>query len=409
MALPVIMPKRDESEDYQYKISRWLKKKGDEVALGEDLFAYTWENDEYVEVSPASGEILEILYPSDSEVGSMAFVAVIGKHGESIAQFIDKEELMNAQIDWKTHEGDHETLSEPDDDEDVHITPRARKLADENNIDFELIEGSGKYGKITVKDIEFLLTESEISDNDSVVKEIQKKNIIENKDFYVRKLSDATKGFKNQQQNRTQNATVLVSANIQRLVQAASNSNNKKADSDSYEVGILLIYNVLRVLQMNLNFNSHAIGNSMKTFMGVHLCYPIDFEKQTFYPVVQNADKLSVRELADKIDSVKSSIYNAASTTQLADPTTATFSIHNLSDTNIEMFTVEIVDKQVAAIGFGSSFLRTTLSGDGGFAFMPYKHISLAYNNMVVSRQEAINFAEELKKEIENFNLRLVK
>ena len=65
-------------------ITEWLKKKGDQVQVGDILFTYETDKASFECESTAEGEILEIFYEDGDEVPVLVNVCAIGKPGDSI-------------------------------------------------------------------------------------------------------------------------------------------------------------------------------------------------------------------------------------------------------------------------------------------------------------------------------------
>jgi len=136
MAQEIIMPKLGLTMTHG-TITKWLKKEGDYVKAGEWVAEIETDKLNSEVESPADGYILKIL----AQVGEEKDVAV------PICLVGDKEEL-NAYQSSNAGESSEQTQGDR-----ISISPLAKKLALENNIDYFRIKGTGEGGRIVKEDI----------------------------------------------------------------------------------------------------------------------------------------------------------------------------------------------------------------------------------------------------------------
>lgn len=84
MAEGVLMPKAGITVE-ECVITEWLKKVGDQVAVGDILFTYETDKATFECESTASGELLEIFYQDGDEVPVLVNVCAIGQKGDDIS------------------------------------------------------------------------------------------------------------------------------------------------------------------------------------------------------------------------------------------------------------------------------------------------------------------------------------
>ena len=86
MATPVIMPRQGQSVE-SCIITEWKKKVGDPVSVGDALFSYETDKSTFEEQAKVDGTLLAVFYNAEDDVPVLLNVAVIGKPGESFAEF----------------------------------------------------------------------------------------------------------------------------------------------------------------------------------------------------------------------------------------------------------------------------------------------------------------------------------
>jgi pyruvate dehydrogenase E2 component (dihydrolipoamide acetyltransferase) len=133
MATEIVMPNMG-FDTQEARLIEWLKQPGDLVKKG-DLIAVIESDKANVELeSVAAGVLLELLATPGAEVPVGAVIARIGA----------PEEMQRSSASTPAAA--------------VEISPIARKLAADNNIDLAQVQGSGPRGRIMKEDVEALLT-----------------------------------------------------------------------------------------------------------------------------------------------------------------------------------------------------------------------------------------------------------
>lgn len=153
-------------------IIKWFKNEGDPVQKEEPLLEVMTDKANMEVESPASGVLLKIVAGPDDTVPVKALIGVIGEKGEDISAVLSGagagasvEPKGNGQAPKAAEsapapEGEAPKVTQPDSGRIV-ASPRARKLAEENNIDLALLQGhgSGPGGRIIEKDVQRAISE----------------------------------------------------------------------------------------------------------------------------------------------------------------------------------------------------------------------------------------------------------
>ena len=84
MAEGVLMPKAGITVE-ECVITEWLKKPGDQVAVGDILFTYETDKATFECESTAAGTLLEIFYNDGDEVPVLVNVCAIGNPGDDVS------------------------------------------------------------------------------------------------------------------------------------------------------------------------------------------------------------------------------------------------------------------------------------------------------------------------------------
>ena len=87
---------------------------------------------------------------------------------------------------------------------------------------------------------------------------------------------------------------------------------------------------------------------------------------------------------------------------ELLSSTAASFTVSNLGNYGVEMFTPIINLPQVAILGVNTIIYRPADLGNGVFGFVPMIGLSLTYDHRAVDGGPATLFLREIKNQIEN-------
>ena len=185
MATKVIMPKLSPTME-EGQISRWLKKEGDKVSMGEPLAEIDTDKATMEMQALANGVLRKILINEGQSAPLGQLIAVIGEPDEDIASVLSeapaKKEPEQAQkkqeqekpaptpapqvprakaaaASASTVDNGRQPQAATSDSARVIVSPLAARMAAEAGIDLRSLQGSGPGGRIIKKDIEAALTQ----------------------------------------------------------------------------------------------------------------------------------------------------------------------------------------------------------------------------------------------------------
>ena len=169
----------------------------------------------------------------------------------------------------------------------------------------------------------------------------------------------------------------------------------------------MVCFAVIKALKKFPNVNAHFLGESMRLFNKVHLGLAVDTDRGLMVPAVRNADDLSIIGLANQLKEVANACRKGGVAPELLSSEAATFTVSNLGNYGVEMFTPVINLPQAAILGVNTIIPRPKDLGDGVYAFVPYIGLSLTYDHRALDGGEATRFVKQIATEIENLELDL--
>jgi len=443
MAVSIIMPKQGQS--VETCIIAEIKKKGDKVKKGEVIFSYETDKASFEEVSPQDGTVLECFYSEGDEVPVLQNVMIIGEPGENYSDLLAQTDIPAAEVEKETQQAIAKVENSPEqpaltelqpNKNNAPVSPRARHLAEKEAIETSALAGSGPNGRIIEKDVrsalenrpkltplakklaaeEGLQPTTSGSGLNGMAKSIDLSaptNAVYGLDYEDRKLPNIRKLIAKSMQASLQNSAQLthhLGADARRVLQL-----RKKAkaafESGQLQVNITLndfvCFAVIKALQKFPNVNSHFLGNSIRYFKKIHLGLAVDTDRGLMVPVVRNADDLSIIGLASQLKEVAAACRKGNVNPEILSPEAGTFTVSNLGNYGVEIFTPIINLPQSAILGVNTIVPRPKDLGDGVYGFVPYIGLSLTYDHRSIDGGEATRFLKQIAEEIENLEIEL--
>jgi pyruvate/2-oxoglutarate dehydrogenase complex dihydrolipoamide acyltransferase (E2) component len=157
MAIEVIMPQLGESV-VEGTVTKWLVNEGDQIEEFDALLEVNTDKVDTEVPAPAGGVLLKIYVPEGQTVKAGTLLAAIGEQGE-IPPEAPQELTEAAQEQPETQpaasaETQPQQAVSPGRSADLgFISPVVARIAAEHDVNLQLVEGSGRGGRITKKDV----------------------------------------------------------------------------------------------------------------------------------------------------------------------------------------------------------------------------------------------------------------
>jgi pyruvate dehydrogenase E2 component (dihydrolipoamide acetyltransferase) len=180
-----------------------------------------------------------------------------------------------------------------------------------------------------------------------------------------------------------------------------------KAAGRNTTINDYVCWAVVRALEKFPAVNAHFLGEKegVRRFAGVHLALAVDTERGLMVPVVRNAHKMTIEELSAGLKQVADQCKKGSINPDLLSAEAGSFTVSNLGNYGVEMFTPIINLPQVAILGVNAIVPRPKELGDGVYGFVPHIGLSLTYDHRAIDGGEATRFLKQIAVEIENISL----
>jgi pyruvate dehydrogenase E2 component (dihydrolipoamide acetyltransferase) len=443
MANPVIMPRQGQSVETCI-ITQWHKKPGDQVDEGDVLFSYETDKASFEEESKEKGVLLTVFYEEGDEVPVLTNVAVIGQEGESTDEF-NPETAEQEQAAPAKEEPAEDKKKQPQEaasttpvtsqyttDNDLKISPRAKKMAEKIGVPVNNIKGSGPEGRIIARDIDEYAARGGL--NTSLAGTMAKENELQSPatgtgignrvrstdlvqsgatggdDFEIEKLSNMRKIIAEKMQQSLQNSAQLthhISADARKILSLRKAFKKMKEEGKLPNITIndMVCFAVVKALMKFPAANSHFMGDHKRLFKKVHLGIAVDTERGLMVPALKNADELTIESLAEGIKGLAGQCRKGNVDPELLSSEAATFTITNLGSFGTEMFTPVLNIPQTAILGVNTISYKPSDLGDGNIGFVPHIGLSLTYDHRSLDGAPAAAFLQEIKIQVEQLSV----
>lgn len=365
-------------------IVEWHVEKGQSVKMGDSLV--TMETDKVVTAipSPRDGKIAAKFgkVGETIHVGSaLVEIDMEGVEGEAAVAEVNKPEAVeeegagvvgtlevagNSAVLSASKEGVSNTSSDSNKTVKVLATPVARALAKESGIDINNVKGTGPAGRVTKDDILRFATDKSkpaTSISSSAVSLPASENLVE-----IEPLSQMRKTIARnmiQSKHNAAHMTVFEEVEISELDRI-----RKKYKEILSQNGIKLTYLAFIVKAVALSLRKFRALNAEIDMEKGNMIYKkyynigiaIDTPKGLVVPVIRNADKISVKEIASQIQEISDKARDGKLT--LDDMKDGTFTITSYGSIG-GLFAVPVINyPQAAILGIGRISKRPVVKED---------------------------------------------
>ncbi len=445
MAVPVIMPRQGQSVE-SCIITKWHKKVGDTVAVGDILFSYETDKAAFDEEAKEAGTLLAILREEGDDVPCLENVCVLGAPGEDISAFSNAaatEQAVSAEPSSQVEV----SANVPADKSFVateraegKISPRARALAQKSGADLSQVQASGPYGRVIARDVQALIDNGKIIT--PAAREISRDGLngtgLGGRVTVRDAVSPAEKAF-------SSTATVAAAAPaaeytdeplphirkvIARSMHESLSTMAQLTHTLSYDasaimelrrqfktsgasfgmegitIGDLIVFAVSRTLVQpeHKALNAHFLYDKMRYFTHANIGIAVDTPRGLMVPTLHCADQKSLLEISIETKRLAKACQGGSIDPDLL--TGASFTVSNLGSYEIEHFTPVVNPPQTGILGV-CTIQQRPREKDGHLELYPAMSLSLTYDHRALDGAPASRFLRDLKRNLENIQMLL--
>jgi len=391
MAISVVMPALELTQE-SGKLVSWRKKEGEAVAKGETLMEV--ETDKaVVEVEAQADGFLAGVNAKDGEViavgTTIAWIVAKGEAPPESTLTVTSKPTINTKIAQPekaraASPGDVVSRAKP------KISPKARRIAGELNVNLNNVRGSGQDGEILLSDVEAAAKVLSPTPEAPSADRIKLETFTTISRLMAERTAQSWTTVPHFFLVREVEASALLSAR-ENLLSSKVSSAVKITTTD------LLTAIVSRVLMRHPRMNASYSPDGIRLHSGVNMGIAIAVNDGVIAAVIPNAHTASITEIAtqrrDLVERAK------AGKSRAQDLIDATFTISNLGMFSIDSFTAIIPPSQAGILAVGTIADRV-VAIDGQPAVRSMMTITLSCDHRVVDGARGALFLDDLANAI---------
>ncbi|MGB9867495.1 MAG: dihydrolipoamide acetyltransferase family protein [Bacillota bacterium] len=441
MVTKVIMPKLGLTMS-EGTLVKWLKREGDRVTRGEGLMEVTTDKVTTEVESPGDGVLRKIVVPEGTTVACGAVIGIIADEAEDISSVlaelglgptagaveqgtpttvrevkaspavrrlakelgVDLSTVIGTGPDGRITEGDvkaaaaatasalsGERLAES---QRVSATPLAKSIAEKEAVDLGTVTGTGPAGRIMAQDIlaykkqEKGLPESQPSEEKPTVVPVQGIRAI-----IAERMSKSAR--------ETARVTLVSEVRVDRLKTLKDAISTRLMEKKGVKVTYtdLIVWAAAHALRNHPNCNASWVGDHLEIKPCVNIGVAVDIDDGLVVPVIRDADKKSISEIAE----IRERLVGSARSGRLSpsDLEGGTFTVTNLGTYGVDFFTPIINLPESLILGVGRIMERPIVE-DGRVVPGLTVYLSLVFDHRVVDGAPAARLLQEISSILED-------
>jgi 2-oxoglutarate dehydrogenase E2 component (dihydrolipoamide succinyltransferase) len=391
MTIEVKVPTLPESVADAVVVS-WHKKPGDEVKRDESLVDI--ETDKVVlEVpAPADGVLTEIIEQEGATVTANQILAKF--EAGSISDTKEKPE--------KTEENASTG--------DVIVTPSAKKMLAENNLDSSVVKGSGRDGRILKEDVQSYLDDASQEKTTTPVKQeavVKTETVMVEQGARTEKRVPMTRlraRIAERLLDAQQNAAILTTFNEVNM-QPVMDLRKKYQDQFEKKYGVrlgfmsLFIKATVEALKQFPAVNASIDGNDVVYHGYFDIAVAVSSPRGLVVPVIRNVDQMNMAEIELAIAAYVEKAKN--NNISIEDMLGGTFTLSNGGVFGSLLSTPILNPPQSGILGMHKIQQRPVVE-DGEIVARPMMYLALSYDHRIIDGREAVQFLVTIKDCLED-------
>ena len=420
MSEKIVVPALGESVT-EATVSKWLKSVGEKVDSDEPVVEL--ETDKVnVEVPSPSNGVLENI--SVKEGDTVGVGALLGSIGEKKVKKVEKEEkkytpppkkeeavpqIFEKPLDTETKKEEKKIIlkeikdepplvlsEEVKSDKQVEeqiVSPSARKIANEKNIDLSKIAGTGKNGVILKEDLLNLMGSKPAPNKRKLTHGPEEKiKMTRLRMTIAKRLKEA--------QNNAAMLTTFNEVDMSRVIQMKNDYKNEFIKKYSTKLGFMSFFvkACVAALKNYPAINAEIQGDSIIYKNYYNISFAVGTDRGLVVPVLRSPDEMSFAEIEKNILSLGEKARDGKIT--IEDLQGGTFTITNGGIYGSMLSTPILNPPQSGVLGMHNIVERAVVK-DGEIIIRPMMYLALSYDHRIVDGKEAVSFLKNLKDSLE--------
>ncbi len=429
MATEVIMPKLSPTME-EGQLSRWLKKEGDRVSMGEPLAEIDTDKATMEMQALANGVLRKILINEGESAPLGQVIAIIGEPDENISALLNKAPAKTSETKAGTpapQPPQAEAQAQPTTEQPVAagngkqgevvqasssdrliVSPLAARMAAEAGIDLRSLSGSGPGGRIIKRDIEAAISEGSASAAATksspalrAVPPLQQPTLVGASPFRDEPLTEIRKTIARRlvtSLGPIPHFFLTTEIEMDRAVEMRQSIKDLDPELKISINDIIVKVAAVALLQhpqVNASFQEKHLRYYERADIGV----AVAIEDGLITPVVRAADQKTLSQIASEIHELAGRARSRKLKPE--EYTGATFSISNLGMLGIDEFTAVINPPEAAILAVGAVTSKPVVRNNE-VVVRQIMRVTMSCDHRVIDGATGAKFLQTFKKILEN-------
>lgn len=432
MATKVTMPQLGESVT-EGTISKWLVNVGDKVKKYDPLCEVMTDKVNAEVPASFSGTITEIVAQDDETIevgGLICYIQEEGTEAELAGDTKADSSAAAAAAGNKEAEGSATLEADQDQSMKRRYSPAVLKLAQENGIDLEQVNGSGKGGRITRKDLSQIIESGEIPTpkaerapqaearseatpaNQTLAPAVaapsapapKPTNITAAAGDIEIPLSGIRKAIANkmlQSKHEAPHAWTMVEVDVTNLANYRSKMKYEFKNKEGLNLTFLpfFIKAVVEALKEFPMINSQWAGDKIIQKKDINISIAVATEDALYVPVIKNADEKTILGIARAVDDLARKTRDGKLSSE--EMQGGTFTVNNTGSFG-SVQSVPIINHPQAAILSVEAIVKRPVVKDGMIGIRDMVNLCLSLDHRILDGLVCGRFLQNVKSKLEN-------
>ena len=418
MIVDVVMPKMGESIN-EGTILEWRKEVGEKINLDEILLEIGTDKVDSEIPSSASGTVIEILAePNDvKEVGQVIARIDTGSSGGEVRNEPSpvNEDPLEKKVKISSPQPRLDSQSESQKsalpDRKVFYTPVVVKIAAENEIplsEIEQLEGTGRSGRVTKKDILLYLEKKDHEAHDIKHPDVKVAIPVTGRSEEMHHMRKMISKHMMESLNTSAHVYVMTEVDMTSIVDFVKKKHDDFKEREGYALTYtpFIIESVIKSLKDYPEMNSSISGSKVDYHRDINIGLAVAIENGLMVPSIPNCEEKNFLGICRSVNDVaKRTRDGSVSSDELSG---TTFTITNFGVFGVSMGTPIINQPNVGILGVGAIKKQPVVIEDSAgdsIAIRSMMILTLGFDHRLIDGAGGSKFLESVRKYIESMEL----
>ncbi|EGO8106835.1 2-oxo acid dehydrogenase subunit E2 [Enterococcus faecalis] len=407
-------------------IVQWLVKPGDSVKRYDPLMEVVSDKVTTEVPSDFDGVVKEFLISLDTDVP--IGTAVMTLETEETTEKTEEATLAPVKEASAEQAQEHETVETTStatshQKNNGRYSPAVLKIAQEKKIDLTQVTGTGRYGRITRKDVTNFtptqartpektvspgtspsISEEPVASQNESAATASPTETTTDKIVSADPVRKAIAKKMVQSVNEIPHAWLMVEADVTNLVQLRNSLKDEFKQQEGLSLSFFPFFAkaVIQALKKNPKINTSWDDGSIIYHKDVNLSIAVTTDEHLYVPVIQQADNYSIAGLAKEINRLAQEVRQG--TLASKEMQGGTFTLNNTGTLGSVQSMGIINHPQAAILQVESINKRLVPTADGGFKVADMVNLCLSIDHRILDGQQAGKFLRDVKDNLAKYN-----